>query len=57
MVTVTLSRAWTDGSGVSHAKGAQIEIPESELDDLVAQGYVNIAGGGDGESANGIRWS
>jgi len=57
MVTVTLARAWTDGTGVSHAKGAQIQIPESELDNLVAEGYVNIGGGGDGESADGIRWT
>jgi|RhiMetdeSRZDD1v2_1073273.scaffolds.fasta_scaffold1211973_1 hypothetical protein len=54
MVTVTLARDWTDANGKKHPRGTQVQIPESLLDDLVAQGYVSI--GGD-ERPDGIRWS
>jgi hypothetical protein len=55
MVTVTLAKEWTDSNGVAHPSGAQIQIPESLLDDLVAQGYVAIGGGDEG--TDGMRWS
>jgi hypothetical protein len=55
MVTITLAKAWTDTNGVAHPKGAEVDIPESLLDDLVGQGYVAIQGG-DG-SQNGMHWS
>jgi hypothetical protein len=55
MVTVTLAREWVDAAGVVHPQGSQVEIEESILDDLVADGYVAIGGGEDGE--DGVRWS
>ena len=55
MVTITLAREWVDGNGVQHPQGGQIEIPESELDDMVAEGYVSIGGGDEGE--DGMHWS
>jgi hypothetical protein len=55
MVTITLAKAWTDANGVAHPKGAEVDIPESLLDDLVGEGYVAIQGG-DG-SNDGMRWS
>jgi hypothetical protein len=54
MVTVTLAREWVDGAGIAHPEGDHVEIPESQLDDMVAEGYVAI-GGGEGE--DGMRWS
>jgi hypothetical protein len=55
MVTITLAKAWTDTDGVAHPEGAQVDIPESLLDDLVRQGYVAISGGD--ESNDGMHWS
>jgi hypothetical protein len=55
MVTITLAREWVDGHGVQHPEGDHVDIPESKLDDMVADGYVSIGGGDEGE--DGMRWS
>jgi hypothetical protein len=55
MVTITLAREWVDGHGVQHPQGDHVDIPESKLDDMVAEGYVSIGGGDEGE--DGMRWS
>jgi hypothetical protein len=54
MVTVTLARQWTDENGATHAAGSQVRIPESQLDDLVAAGFVDTKGGEDGDW---VRWT
>ncbi len=50
MTTVTLAKKWTDPQGVVHQPGARVEIPDELLDDMVAGGYVKLAGGGDGDA-------
>ena len=55
MVTITLAREWVDAAGITHPPGAQVQIDESQLDDMVAEGYVTIDGGDDG--SNGMHWS
>lgn len=56
MVTVTLARDWTDPDGVQHQAGSQVDIHESLLDDLVAQGVVATDGGED-DSTEWIRFN
>jgi hypothetical protein len=55
MVTITLAREWVDNGGVAHPKGSHVQIEESQLDDMVAEGYITINGGDEGE--DGMRWS
>jgi hypothetical protein len=40
MVSVTVLREWTDASGVTHPKDAELQIPASLAQNLVAEGWV-----------------
>jgi hypothetical protein len=40
MVTVIVVKPWTDEHGVPHSPGSRLQVPKSQADNLVADGWV-----------------